>query len=46
MGGSTNTVLHILGIAHEAGDDFTMQDMDRLSRKVHNICKVAPASDK
>ncbi len=46
MGGSTNTVLHILGIAHEAGVDFTMQDMDRLSRKVPNICKVAPASDK
>jgi dihydroxy-acid dehydratase len=46
MGGSTNTVLHILGIAHEAGVDFTMQDMDRLSRRVPNICKVAPASDK
>ena len=41
MGGSTNTVLHILAIAHEAGVDFTMQDMDRLSRKVPNICKVA-----
>jgi dihydroxy-acid dehydratase len=46
MGGSTNTVLHILAIAHEAGVDFSMQDMDRLSRKVPNICKVAPASDK
>ena len=46
MGGSTNTVLHILGIAHEAGVDFTMEDMDRLSRRVPNICKVAPASDK
>ncbi len=44
MGGSTNTVLHILAIAHEAGVDFTMQDMDRLSRKVPNICKVAPSS--
>ena len=44
MGGSTNTVLHILAIAHEAGVDFTMQDMDRLSRKVPNICKVAPTS--
>jgi dihydroxy-acid dehydratase len=46
MGGSTNTVLHILAIAHEAGVDFSMQDMDRLSRKIPNICKVAPASDK
>ncbi len=46
MGGSTNTVLHILAIAHEAGVDFSMQDMDRLSRKVPNICKVAPAIDK
>jgi dihydroxy-acid dehydratase len=46
MGGSTNTVLHILGIAHEAGVDFTMADMDRLSRKVPNLCKVAPASEK
>jgi dihydroxy-acid dehydratase len=46
MGGSTNTVLHILGIAHEAGVAFTMQDMDRLSRRVPNICKVAPASEK
>jgi dihydroxy-acid dehydratase len=46
MGGSTNTVLHILAIAHEAGVDYTMQDMDRLSRKVPNICKVAPATEK
>ncbi|HYP90228.1 MAG TPA: dihydroxy-acid dehydratase, partial [Polyangiaceae bacterium] len=44
MGGSTNTVLHILAIAHEAGVDFTMADMDRLSRKVPNLCKVAPSS--
>jgi dihydroxy-acid dehydratase len=44
MGGSTNTVLHILAIAHEAGVDFTMKDIDRLSRKVPNICKVAPSS--
>jgi dihydroxy-acid dehydratase len=43
MGGSTNTVLHILAIAHEAGVRFTMKDIDRLSRKVPNICKVAPA---
>ena len=44
MGGSTNTVLHLLAIAHEAGVPFTMKDMDRLSRKVPNICKVAPSS--
>ena len=44
MGGSTNTVLHILAIAHEAGVDFTMKDIDRLSRQVPNICKVAPSS--
>ena len=44
MGGSTNTVLHILAIAHEAGVDFKMADIDRLSRKVPNICKVAPSS--
>src|SRR5688572_22430050 len=44
MGGSTNTVLHLLAIAQEAGVDFTMADIDRLSRKVPNICKVAPAS--
>ncbi|HZU85330.1 MAG TPA: dihydroxy-acid dehydratase [Polyangiaceae bacterium] len=44
MGGSTNTVLHILAIAHEAGVAFTMDDIDRLSRSVPNICKVAPSS--
>jgi dihydroxy-acid dehydratase len=43
MGGSTNTVLHLLAAAHEAGVDFTMQDIDRLSRKVPCLCKVAPA---
>ena len=44
MGGSTNTVLHILAVAQEAGVDFTMRDIDRLSRKVPNVCKVAPSS--
>ena len=44
MGGSTNTVLHLLAIAHEAGVDFTMKDIDRLSRKVPVLCKVAPSS--
>ncbi len=44
MGGSTNTVLHLLACAQEAGVDFTMQDIDRLSRKVPNLCKVAPAT--
>jgi dihydroxy-acid dehydratase len=44
MGGSTNTVLHILAIAHEAGVDFTMQDIDALSRKVPCLCKVSPSS--
>lgn len=44
MGGSTNTVLHILAIAHEAGVDFTMKDIDDLSRKAPVICKVAPNS--
>ena len=42
MGGSTNTVLHLLAIAHEAGVDFTMADIDRLSRKIPVLCKVAP----
>src|SRR5678816_878304 len=46
MGGSTNTILHLLGIAHEAGVDFTMADIDRLSRRVPNLCKVAPATEK
>jgi len=44
MGGSTNTVLHLLAIAHEGGIDFTMQDIDRLSRITPNLCKVAPSS--
>lgn len=44
MGGSTNTVLHLLAIAHEAGVNFTMQDIDRLSRKIPVLCKVAPNS--
>jgi len=44
MGGSTNTVLHLIAIAHEAGVDFTMKDIDELSRKIPNICKVAPSS--
>lgn len=44
MGGSTNTVLHLLAIAHEAQVDFTMSDIDLLSRKVPNLCKVAPSS--
>ena len=43
MGGSTNTVLHLLAAAHEAEIDFTMDDIDRLSRKVPVLCKVAPA---
>jgi dihydroxy-acid dehydratase len=43
MGGSTNTVLHLLAAAQEAGVDFTMEDIDRLSRKVPVLCKVAPA---
>ena len=42
MGGSTNTVLHLLAVAHEAGVDFTLADIDALSRKVPCICKVAP----
>ena len=44
MGGSTNTVLHLLAVAHEAGVDFTMKDIDALSRKVPCICKVSPSS--
>ena len=43
MGGSTNTVLHLLAIAHEAEVDFTMQDIDRLSKVTPNLCKVAPS---
>ncbi|MGV0953215.1 MAG: dihydroxy-acid dehydratase [Fluviibacter sp.] len=46
MGGSTNTVLHILAAAQEAGVDFTMQDIDRISRHVPCLCKVAPMTDK
>lgn len=44
MGGSTNTVLHLLAAASEAGVAFSMSDIDRLSRKVPNLCKVAPAT--
>jgi dihydroxy-acid dehydratase len=44
MGGSTNTVLHLLAAAHEAGVNFTMPDIDRMSRKVPNLCKVAPST--
>jgi dihydroxy-acid dehydratase len=43
MGGSTNTVLHLLAAAYEGGVDFTMADIDRLSRRVPCLCKVAPA---
>jgi dihydroxy-acid dehydratase len=43
MGGSTNTVLHLLAAAHEAGVAFTMRDIDRLSRRVPVLCKVAPS---
>ncbi|MDR2148843.1 MAG: dihydroxy-acid dehydratase [Tannerella sp.] len=46
MGGSTNTVLHLLAIAHEAGVPFTMDDIDNLSRKTPCLCKVAPNSQK
>lgn len=44
MGGSTNTVLHLLAIAQEAGVDFSMKDIDRLSRIVPHLCKVAPST--
>jgi dihydroxy-acid dehydratase len=44
MGGSTNTVLHLLAIAHEAEVDFTMKDIHALSRKIPNLCKVSPSS--
>jgi len=44
MGGSTNTVLHLLAIAHEAGVDFRMKDIDAISRRIPCICKVAPSS--
>ena len=46
MGGSTNTVLHLLAVAGEAGADFKMKDIDALSRKVPCICKVAPNTQK
>jgi dihydroxy-acid dehydratase len=46
MGGSTNTVLHLLAAAHEAGVDFTMSDIDHISRKVPCVSKVAPATAK
>ncbi len=45
MGGSTNTVLHILAAAKEAHLNFSMEDIDRLSRRVPNLCKVAPSSN-
>jgi len=44
MGGSTNTVLHLLAVADAADVDFTLNDIDKLSRKVPNLCKVAPSS--
>ncbi|MBO5566423.1 MAG: dihydroxy-acid dehydratase [Succinivibrio sp.] len=44
MGGSTNTVLHLLAVAQEAGVDFTMNDIDRLSRHVPHLCKVSPST--
>ena len=43
MGGSTNTILHLLAAAYEAGADFTMSDIDRLSRKVPHLCKIGRA---
>ncbi len=46
MGGSTNTVLHLLAVAHEGGADFRMDDIDSLSRKVPCLCKVAPNTNK
>lgn len=46
MGGSTNTILHLLAIAHEAGVDFGMADIDRLSRHTPCLCKVAPNTQK
>jgi dihydroxy-acid dehydratase len=44
MGGSTNTILHLVAAAHEGGIDFTMDDINRLSKKVPHICKVAPST--
>ena len=46
MGGSTNTVLHLLAVAQEAGTDFKMEDIDQLSRKVPCLCKLAPNTQK
>ncbi len=46
MGGSTNTVLHLLAAAYEGGVPFSMADIDRLSRRVPNLCKVAPSTQK
>ena len=46
MGGSTNTVLHLLAVAQEAGADFTMKDIDELSRKTPCLCKLAPNTQK
>ena len=46
MGGSTNTVLHLLAAAQEGDVDFTMEDIDRLSRQVPHLCKVAPSTQK
>ena len=46
MGGSTNTILHLLAAAHEGKVPFTMDDIDRLSRKVPHLCKVAPSTQK
>ena len=46
MGGSTNTILHLLAIAQEAGVNFGMKDIDDLSRKVPQLCKVAPNTQK
>jgi len=46
MGGSTNTVLHLLAVAQEAGADFTMKDIDMLSRKVPCLCKLSPNTQK
>ena len=46
MGGSTNTVLHLLAMAREGGVNFTMKDIDRLSCRVPNLCKVAPSEQK
>ncbi|WP_353394066.1 dihydroxy-acid dehydratase [Hydrogenophaga sp. 5NK40-0174] len=46
MGGSTNTILHLLAIAQEAEIDFTMKDIDRLSREIPQLCKVAPNTNK